>query len=343
MRHLLQQIRSGLHHIWLTCFATLCAAVFSVGDASAQTDAQFSQYYEVPTYYNPAAAGRTDFLRIRGGARMQWVGIDNAPMTFAATADMPFKFINKRFAAGILMSQESIGLYKTLMLDGQIGYKFKKFGGEFTAALQIGMYDQSWKGSEVFLPDNDDYHQGTDDGIPTTDIHGTALDLGLGLWYEHKRFWAGLSCNHLTSPTIALNAESASGGSETSGELRYEFQARRTLYFMAGGNIPVKNTLFEILPSLMVKSDFLFTTGEITARARYNKFLSFGVGYRWNDAVIATVAAEIKNFYIGYSYDYATSAINRASMGSHEIFAGYSLKLDFSEKNKNRHKSIRIM
>ncbi len=94
---------------------------------------------------------------------------------------------------------------------------------------------------------------------------------------------------------------------------------------------------------MLVKSDFIFTTGEITARARYKKFLSFGVGYRWNDAVIATVAAEIKNFFIGYSYDYATSAINRASSGSHEVFAGYSLKLDFSDKNKNRHKSIRIM
>lgn len=330
----------------LTAAATIVAALLMLlchQEASAQTDPQFSQYYEVPTYYNPAAAGRTDLLRIRGGARLQWVGIDNAPRSFAATADMPFKLFGKRFGAGVVFGQESIGLYKTLNVSAQIGYKLRKFGGEFTAAIQIGMYDQAFKGSEVFLPDNDDYHQGSDDAIPTTDIHGTALDLGAGLWFEHPRFWAGLSCTHITSPTIALNAENSAGGSETSGERRYEFQARRTLYFMAGSNIPIKNTLFEIVPSLLVKSDFTFTTGELTARVRYNKFLSFGVGYRWNDAVIATVAAEIKNFYIGYSYDYATSAINKASSGSHEVFAGYSLKLDFSDKNRHRHKSIRIM
>ena len=59
--------------------------------------------------------------------------------------------------------------------------------------------------------------------------------------------------------------------------------------------------------------------------------------------MIATIAAEVKNFYIGYSYDYATSAIRSASSGSHELFVGYSLKLDMSDKNRNRHKSVRIM
>ena len=41
--------------------------------AAAQTDATFTQYYNVPTYYNPAAVGQTDLLRIRGGARLQWL------------------------------------------------------------------------------------------------------------------------------------------------------------------------------------------------------------------------------------------------------------------------------
>ncbi len=94
---------------------------------------------------------------------------------------------------------------------------------------------------------------------------------------------------------------------------------------------------------MLVKSDFAFTTAEINARVRYNKFLTFGVGYRWNDAVIATIAAEYKNFFIGYSYDYATTAIAKASSGSHEVFAGYSLKLNLGDKNRNKHKSIRYM
>lgn len=310
--------------------------------ASAQTDVQLTQFYELPTLYNPAAIGQTDFLRIRGGGRLQWVGIDNAPKSFMLSADMPVKFLGKRFGAGVNALTESYGLYKTLAIDAQFGFKLRKWGGEFTAALNLGMYDQSFKGSEIYIPEGDDYHQDVDDALPQSDLHGTAFDLGLGLWYAHKYWQAGLSATHLMSPKITMGGEDG-GSSESTGGTVYEFEARRTLYFMAMGNIPLKNTLFELMPALLVKSDFTFTTAELMARARYNKFLSFGIGYRWDDAITATIAAEIKNFYIGYSFDYATSALHSASSGSHEIVAGYRLKLNMGEKNRNRHKSVRVM
>ena len=323
----------------LTIVVTALAAVLGV---YAQNDAQFTQYYQVPTLYNPAAVGQTDFIKLRGAGRLQWVGIDGAPKTFLFTGDMPFKLMNRRFGTGLVLQQESIGLYKSLNLGAQLGYKIKKFGGEFTVGLQIGMIDQRFQGSEVYIPtpDGDEYHEGTDEGIPMHDLHGTALDLGAGIFYNHKKWWAGISATHLSGPTITMGGEN---GEQTTDENIYEFKANRTLYFMGGGNIPLKNTLFEVMPSVLVKTDFSFTTAEFTARARYNKFLSFGLGYRWDDAIIATVAAEIKNFYIGYSYDYATSSIHSASSGSHEIVVGYQLKLNLGEKNRNRHRSIRFM
>lgn len=311
----------------------------AVVPASAQTDAQFTQYYEVPTYYNPAAIGRTDYVRLRGGARLQWLGIHGAPRSFLVTADSPFKVLGKRIGTGVVASQESIGLYRTLTLHAQIGYKFRKWGGEFTVAVSPGMFDQSFRGSEVFIPDDDDYHQGSDDGIPTQDLHGTAFDISAGVWYEHRHWWAGVSMTHATSPSVKLNSDAGDASSNRD----YEFNVGRTLYFMAGGNIPIKNTLFEVMPSVIVKSDFTFFSGEVTARMRYNRFLQFGVGYRWDDAVVAMIGAEFKNFYVGFSYDYPTSAIVKASSGSYELFLGYQLKLDLGDKNRNRHKAIRIM
>lgn len=331
----MHNIRFNIKVLWFVAISLLVLPQSLI----AQVDAQHTQYFEVPNYYNPAAIGTTDFVKIRGGMRMQWVWIENAPQSFVAAADMPFKFLNKRFGVGVVMQQESLGLYKNMVLGAQLGYKFKLLKGEFTAGVQVGLLNESFKGSEVFIPDNDDYHEGNDDAIPTTDIGGNALDLGVGVFYTHKLFWAGVSCTHVNSPTITLNAESGEGGNEKN----YEFQAGRTLYFMAGSNIPIKNTLFEVIPSVLVKSDFTFTTGEITGRVRYNKFLSAGIGYRYDDAIMAMVGAEYKNFYLGYSYDYHMSEIAKASSGSHEIMLGYKLKLDFSEKNKNKHKSIRIM
>lgn len=328
-------IRKILYHL------CAIALVLTLGNlkANAQSDAQFSQYYQVKNYYNPAAIGTSDLLNIRGGARMQWVGIDNAPKSFAATAEMPLRLFKKRFGVGLLMQQESMGLYKNLTIGAQLGYKFKLFKGEFTAGLQLGFISESFKGTDVLLPDDDNYHQGNDEAIPMQDLNGNALDIGLGVFYTRGNWWGGVSMTHLNQPVINLKSE---GQGETI-DKNYEFQVGRTLYFMVGGNIPIKNTLFEVMPSVLVKSDFTFTTGEATARVRYNKFLTVGLGYRYNDAVTISIGAEFKGFYLGYSYDYATSAIAKASSGSHEIFAGYSLKLDFSEKNKNKHKSIRIL
>ena len=334
----IKTIRMAVRRICVMVVAA--TAMIWVPEAVAQTDAQFTQYYEVATFYNPAATGRTDSLRMRAGGRMQWVGIDNAPQTFIFAADMPFKLGKHRIGVGAYGDGESMGLYSSLNAGAQVSYKLRKLGGEFSVGLTVGMYDQKFKGSEVFIPDNDDYHHSTDDAIPTRDIHGTALDLGLGVWYTRRNIWGGLSCTHLTSPAITMKSE----GTESSGQAyEYEFQAARTLYLMGGGNIQLKNTLFELLPSVMVKSDFTFTTGEATLRARYNRFLLFGAGYRWQDAVYVTIGAELKDFYVGYAFDFPTSVLAGASAGSHEVFLGYSMKLDLSDKNKNRHKSIRIM
>ncbi len=55
------------------------------------------------------------------------------------------------------------------------------------------------------------------------------------------------------------------------------------------------------------------------------------------------MGVELKNFFVGYSYDYPISKISVGSTGSHEVMVSYNVKLDLSEKNKNKHKSIRIM
>ncbi|WP_304487488.1 PorP/SprF family type IX secretion system membrane protein [Duncaniella muris] len=330
-------------------FAIILALAAGIPAARAQGDAMLTQYWALPTYYNPGAAGDTDNLRLRGGGRLQWVGIDNAPKTFVLAADMPFKLFDKRFGAGLVAQQESMGLFRNLTVNAQIGYKVKILKGELTGSLQIGFLNEQFRGSEVYIPSDDDYHQPDDDAIPNRDVAGNALDLGVGLFYTHRRFWAGVSLLHANNPTVTFTSDGQSSAGSTSAPSgdglakKYQFTAKRTAYFMAGSNIPVKNTLFEVIPSLLVRSDFSITDFEVTGRLRYNKLFTAGIGYRHKDAVSVMLGAEIKGIFIGYSYDYHTSDISRASSGSHEIVAGYNLKLDFSEKNRNKHKSIRIM
>lgn len=315
--------------------AVLLLSAISV-ESAAQVDAGFTQYMEVPSYYNPAAIGLTDYLRIRGGSRLQCMGIPKAPKTFLANADMPMKLFGKRIGVAIVMQQESMGLYNNLTLGAMGAYKLKIFKGELSIGARIGLFDESFRGSEVILPDDNDYHQSADDAIPTTDVHGTAFDISFGIHYTHRLFWAGISATHINQPTVKMSTD----GTDAK---QYEFQAGCNFYFMGGGNIPIKNTLFELQPSVLVKTDFIFTTAEITAKLQYNRFFYGGLAYRYNDAVALLLGACFKNFFVGYSYDYPISDIAKASSGSHEIWLGYSMKLDLGEKNKHRHKSIRIM
>lgn len=345
------------------CRLTICILVFSIAalwssSAMAQTDQQFTQYYQVPSLYNPAAIARTDNIRVRLGGRLQWVGIDNAPRGFVLAADMPFKLLNKRWGVGIVGQQESAGLFRNLTVGAQLAYKQPLLKGTLTAAVQIGYANEQFRGSEVFIPDDDDYHESDDPAIPTTDESGSALDLGVGVHYDHRLFWAGVGCTHVNNPTITFgNDDNLTGGNGSGGATstlaegttsgvginKYEIQLRRTLYFMGGCNIPIRNTLFEVMPSMLVKSDFTFTRVEVTALMRYKKLFTFGVGYRHDDAISAIIGAEYKGFYAGYSYDYPTTSISRGSSGSHELVLGYSFKLDFSKKYQYKHKSIRIM
>lgn len=98
------------------------------------------------------------------------------------------------------------------------------------------------------------------------------------------------------------------------------------------------------MPSIIAGYDLADEwTGIATARLRYNNMLTAGLSYRYNDGIALHLALEIKDFYIGYTYEYPLSAINRASSGSHEIIAGYAFKLDMGEKNRHRQKSVRIL
>lgn len=306
--------------------------------AMSQTDAIVAHYYEVPAMYNPAMTGTTDYARVRAGARMQWVGVANAPRIYALAADAPFRLGVCRMGGGAVVLKDTYGLYSSLQASAQLSLKLKGLGGIFSLALQAGVFNQRFNGSDVYIPDNDETHDTADPAIPATDVSGQAADLGLGVAFSRDTWHVALSCLHLGSPTISLGQ--STGGAD---DVIYRFEAKRTLYFQAGCNIVIKNTLFEVIPSLIAATDFTFSSGVASVRMRYRGMFTAGIGYNYHDGVNFMLGTEIKNFYIGYSYGVSTSGIGKSSSGSHEAWLGYAFKLDLSDKTKHRHRSVRFM
>ena len=312
---------------------TLCVMV--AFGAWAQTDAAFSHSWLGKNYYNPAAAGDYNAIHMTVGSRMQWVDFKHAPMNFYVTVDMPYKLMGQLVGAGVKAEYERIGLYTNTRIGAQMAYK-RKFGKSvLSIGVQPGVFSQTFRGKEVIMPE-DDAHQGNDEAIPKQDVSGTAFDANVGIYFKHPKFWAGAAVTHVTSPTIEL---------KTSREAieYYEFNARRSYYFMAGSNIPINNTLFEIQPSGMFAMSNKAWAAQIATMLRYNRMLNIGVGYRHKDAVSAFIGVNLKDAYLGYCYDYPVSAISKATFGSHEVFVTYNVKLQNNEKNKNRQKGVRLM
>lgn len=318
----------------------LCLADFS---AVAQTDPLYTQSWALPSLYNPAATGTTDFLRIRAAGHLQWVGIENAPKSFTAAADIPFKLLNRMWGGGVNITQEGIGLFSNTYVNGQISGRLKAFGGVMSIGLQVGYFGSSFKGSDVFIPDDDDYHDPNDPSIPNQDVGGGTVDFGVGIQYIHPKFYVGISALHPTKPKVKLDSKGSTSSSAASDNHEFETYLNSAFYLSAGGNIPIKNTLIELQPDLLLAYGGKTFSAILSAKAWYNKLFFGGLAYRWNDAVSVNLGAEFKNFILGYSYDIPTSKILKASSGSHEVVIGYRLKLDFKGKNRNRHRSIRLM
>lgn len=304
--------------------------------AMAQSDAAFSHSWVGKSYYNPAAAGELNAIHMTLGSRMQWVDFKHAPMNFYLTVDAPYKLMGQRLGLGVKAEYERIGLYTNTRIGAQVAYK-RKLGKNMmlSVGIQPGVFSQTFRGKEVIMPE-DDAHQGNDEAIPKQDVSGTAFDANVGVFFSHPRYWAGFAVTHVTDPGIELKVSRESID-------YYEFNVSRGYYFMGGGNIPIRNTLFEIQPSGMFALTQNVWTAQLATMVRYNRMLNIGVGYRWKDAVTAFIGVNLKDAYIGYAYDYPVSAISKATFGSHEVFITYNVKLENREKNKNKQKSIRLM
>ncbi len=302
----------------------------------AQTDILLTNYDRVPAYYNPGASGSTDYLRVALAGRLQWVGVDGAPKSFVLSSDMPVALRDNRLGAGINVSIDKAGLFSNTAISAQAAWNMPIGKTQLGIGLSAGYAGTRFKGSKSTLPEG-----GNDNTTPTTltDMRGNAVDFSAGAWFSTRNFYAGVAFIHILSPRIELKASQQA--SETAAN--YEIQLPRTFNFMVGGNIALKNTLFELQPSCIVLTDFSTFTAEATLRGVYRKFLRAGIGYRWKESIGVMLGAEIKGFFFGYAYDIALSKIARAGSGSHELILAYHLKLNLSGRNKHRQSSIRLL
>ena len=295
--------------------------------ASAQQEPSFAHYWALEPSFNPAAVGKAPVINVTGSYAMSMTGFENNPKTMLLAGDMPVRLLNGYHGVGLQLMNDDIGLFTHQRLAVQYANKQRLFGGTLSVGIQVGMLSEKFKGSQLDLDDT------SDEAFSTTDVTGNALDLAVGLYYQHRLWYAGLSVSHATAPSIELGERSI-------------IDISRTYYLTGGYNIQLTNPLLSIHPSVLARTDGTAYRVDVTTRLKYeheNKKFYAGVAYSPTNSVTALIGGVFHGISLGYSYEAYTNSAIGLGKGSHELFVGYQTTLDFSKKGRNRHQSVRIL
>ena len=306
--------------------------------AHAQYDAQIGQYMFMQSSYNPAAVGEGDLMRVYGSHRMDFTGIDGAPMTTVFSFSSPFVIGKTSHGAGVRFVNDRFGLFSNQSLYFEYAYKLRLGAGVLSVGADLGFMNLSFATDSVDTgAGNDDYHQEYDDAIPEAvgggnekGASGMGFDMGLGVYYSAPTWWASASYSHLTQPTLKLSEKT-------------DFEVKGTMYLAGGYNWQLKNKDWMLLPSAMVMTDFRGWDVNLTMLAQLQKRYRFGLGYRIAGSVNILLSADIINgLQLGYTYELPANGLIRESFGSHEVYLSYGFNV-MRPKHTNKYKSIRYL
>ena len=307
----------------------------------AQFDAQIGQYMLLQSSYNPAAVGEGDLMRVYGSHRMDFTGIQDAPMTTYFSFSSPFVIGKTHHGVGVRFMNDRFGLFSNQSLYLEYAYKIRIGKGVLSVGADLGFLNLSFAVDSVDTgAGNDEYHDdpNQDSAIPNVTggnsekgASGMGFDMGVGVYYAAPRWWASASYAHVTQPRLVLGNDNT------------ELSVKGTMYLAGGYNWQLKNKDWMLLPSMMVMTDFVSWDVNLTMLAQLKKRYRFGLGYRIAGSVNILLGLDIVNgLQLGYTYELPANALIKESFGSHEVYLAYGFNV-LKPKNTNKYKSVRYL
>lgn len=310
-------------------FCFLFLYIIAILAAIAQQDPQFTFNKMTQLSVNPGFAGNEGVVNGLILNRYQWVGFPGAPKTLLFSVDASNTLLGFESGVGFNILSDELGFQKNIAVKLDYAYRKKTTLGDLGIGASFGFYNIAFKGA-WFAPTGDLWTPPDIDNIvPKDGVSQMAFDLGLGVLLKSKDYYIGASVTHLNQASIVF-ADAPS-----------DYLARQ--YYVSGGyNISMSDPLFEIQPSVLIKTDMVSYQADMTIDLVYKKRYSAGLNYRIKDAVGVLLGFEMVNgLKIGYAYDITTSVIATVSDGTHEFYLGYSF--DLGKNRSKKYKSVRFL
>lgn len=308
---------------------------------NAQQRPYYTQYIMNNYLINPAVAGIENYWDLKMSHRLQWVGVQDAPVTTYLTIQGPLKkagYNNETATSFHSTGQNPRGTdywrnYTApdphhgvgfTMLNDKTG-PLNRFAAYGTYAYHVGLSPTTSLSAGVSAGftnlslDASKLNFGTttvDPAVGSSGLINTIRpDISAGLWLYSSDYFVGLSAQQIVPQQIAFSDNTV-----------YLERGKLVphLFLSAGYRMQLTDDI-SFLPSTLIRYVSPLPIGfDVNAKFQYQDLIWAGGSYRYQDGFAAMVGLNISNtINVGYSYDMQTSELNTVSKGTHEILIGF--------------------
>ncbi|TLF41635.1 PorP/SprF family type IX secretion system membrane protein [Maribacter aurantiacus] len=291
-----------------------------LAEASAQQDAQYTQYMYNTMTVNPGYVGSRGQLSMAGLYRSQWVGLEGAPSTFTLNLHSPIRNSKLGYGVSIVNDEIGDGTVQETYLDAMVSYTIDV---SRDAKLSFGLK----AGGNILSLDFAKLRNFDNEVVRTDNIDSRfSPNFGLGMYYHTNSFYAGLSAPNL------LQTEYFDNTNRDASSVQFVSQERINFYFITGYVFDLNGNL-KFKPALLTK----MVGGaplqvDLSANFMFNDKFTFGAAYRWDAALSALVGFQVsEQFMLGLAYDRETTELGGTQFndGSFEVFLRFELVRSF--------------
>jgi type IX secretion system PorP/SprF family membrane protein len=317
--------------------------LFACTMVAAQQRPYYTQYIMNNYIINPAVAGIENYWDVKASHRMQWVGLQDAPVTTYLTIHGPLsKSAYDRESAtsfraegqnprgeaywrdyvapdphhgiGFTVLNDRTGPLNRFAAYGTYSYHLPLSPSTSLAmGVSAGITNMSLDASKLNF------------GTTTVDpaVAGSGVinrikpDISAGIWLYSKNYFLGIAAQQIIPQQIAFSDNTVY---LQNGKLLPH------IFVSAGYRMQLSDDI-SFLPSALLRYISPLPLGlDINAKFQYQDLLWAGASYRYQDGFAAMVGVNLnRSINIGYSYDMQTSNLNTVSRGTHEILIGFLL------------------
>ncbi len=316
-------------------------ALLAVNSLFAQQKPHYTQYILNQYIVNPALTGIENYVDIKASHRLQWVGLQDAPVTTYLTVHGPIGKSDYKTTAtsysvpgenprgknyweeyvpskphhgwGVQVINDRTGPLNQFAAYGTYAYHIGLTGStNLSAGLGLGINNMSLNTDKL------QFNTAVDPAVYGSGIlNNINFDMNVGLYLYSGDYFVGVSAQQVMPSKIDFSNNAIK---KAEGKRVPHLFATAGYRFLIGDN-------FNFIPSLMVKYiQPAPVQVEANGKLQYQDLMWVGASYRHEDGIAAMVGLNVSNtFNVGYSYDYTTSRLNNYTRGTHEIVLGFTI------------------